>query len=50
MPGWSTARELAELSPVHRSLVAATLLGQPVLKALHRLAQEEESVRRYGLE
>ncbi|MER6252109.1 MerR family transcriptional regulator [Streptomyces sp. NPDC001584] len=98
--GWSTARELGELSPVHRSLVAAvatltrlgypwdaelmapyaqlmhqvavrdldfvetfpseaekaetavaaTILFQPVLKALHRLAQEEESARRYGLE
>lgn len=100
MLGWSTARELGELSPVHRSLVtavatltrlgypwdaalmapyarlmhqvavrdldfvetfpseaekaetavAATILFQPVLKALHRLAQEEESARRYGLE
>ncbi|MFG2990228.1 MerR family transcriptional regulator [Streptomyces sp. NPDC048257] len=29
--------------------VAATILFQPVLKALHRLAQEEESARRYGL-
>ncbi|WP_030758723.1 MULTISPECIES: MerR family transcriptional regulator [unclassified Streptomyces] len=98
--GWSTAREVGELSPVHRSLVsavatltrlgypwdaalmapyarlmhqvaardldfvetfpseaekvetavAATILFQPVLKALHRLAQEEESARRYGLE
>ncbi|MFB7266092.1 MerR family transcriptional regulator [Streptomyces nojiriensis] len=98
--GWSTARELGEFSPVHRSLVsavatltrlgyswdaalmapyarlmhqvavrdldfvetfateaekaetavAATILFQPVLKALHRLAQEEESARRYGLE
>ncbi|MET9463936.1 MerR family transcriptional regulator [Streptomyces sp. NPDC006544] len=97
--GWSTARELGALSPVHRSLVvavatlirlgypwdaelmapyaelmhqaavrdldfvethpseteqvetsvAATVLFQPVLKALHRLAQEEESARRYGL-
>ncbi|MER6444182.1 MerR family transcriptional regulator [Streptomyces venezuelae] len=98
--GWSTARELGELSPVHRSLVeavatlarlgypwdaelmapyaqlmhqvavrdldfvetfpseaekvetavAATILFQPVLKALHRLAQEEEAARRYGLQ
>ncbi|MFE9561813.1 MerR family transcriptional regulator [Streptomyces sp. NPDC006487] len=98
--GWSTAREVGELSPVHRSLVSAvsTLIGlgypwdaelmapyaelmhqaavrdldfmetypseeekvetavaavvlvQPVLKALHQLAQEEESARRYGLE
>ncbi|MFE1870004.1 hypothetical protein ACFW9N_03750 [Streptomyces sp. NPDC059496] len=100
MLDWSTARQSAELSPVHRSLVAAvatltrlghpwdaalmapyaqlmhqvavrdldfvetfpsesekaetavaaTILSQPVLKELHRLAQEEESVRRYGLE
>ncbi|MFG2874730.1 MerR family transcriptional regulator [Streptomyces sp. NPDC048337] len=99
MLGWSTARELGALSPVHRTLVvavatlirlgypwdaelmapyaelmhqaarrdldfvethpseaekvetavAATILFQPVLKALHRLAQEEESARRYGL-
>ncbi|MFE2288139.1 MerR family transcriptional regulator [Streptomyces sp. NPDC059443] len=99
MLGWSTARELGALSPVHRSLVvavatlirldypwdaeliapyaelmhqaavrdmdfvetypseaekvettvAAAVLFQPVLKALHRLAQEEESARRYGL-
>lgn len=99
MLGWSTARELGALSPVHRSLVvavatlirlgypwdaelmapyaelmhqaavrdldfvethpseaekvetvvAAAILFQPVLKALHRLAQEEESARRYGL-
>ncbi|MET9964032.1 MerR family transcriptional regulator [Streptomyces sp. NPDC006326] len=99
MLGWSTARELGALSPVHRSLVvavatlirlgyawdaelmapyaelmhqvavrdldfvethpseaekvetavAATVLFQPVLKALHQLAQEEESARRYGL-
>ncbi|MFD4257509.1 MerR family transcriptional regulator [Streptomyces sp. NPDC058534] len=98
--GWETARELAALSPVHRSLVAAvatlrrldhpwdaeqmapyaelmhlvarreldhmetrasdteqveaavasTVLFQPVLRALHRLAQEEESARRYGIE
>ncbi|WP_405532836.1 MerR family transcriptional regulator [Streptomyces avidinii] len=98
--GWSTAREVGELSPVHRSLVAAvatlmrlgypwdaalmapyaqlmhqvavrdldfvethpseaeqvetavaaTILFRPVLNALHRLAQEEESARRYGLE
>ncbi|WP_432082215.1 MerR family transcriptional regulator [Streptomyces sp. WAC 04229] len=98
--GWETARELATLSPVHRSLVAAvatlrrldhpwdaeqmapyaelmhqvarreldhmetlasdteqveaavasTVLFQPVLRALHRLAQEEESARRYGIE
>ncbi|MFJ7587703.1 MerR family transcriptional regulator [Streptomyces sp. NPDC097617] len=97
--GWSTAREVGELSPVHRSLVAAvaslmrlgypwdaallapyaelmhqvavrdldfvethpseaeqvetavaaTILFRPVLNALHRLAQEEESARRYGL-
>ncbi|MEU9086771.1 MerR family transcriptional regulator [Streptomyces sp. NPDC048357] len=99
MLGWTTARELGALSPVHRSLVvavatlnrlgypwdaalmapygrlmhqaavrdldfvethpsetekvetavAATILFQPVLRALHRLAQEEESARRYGL-
>lgn len=99
MLGWSTARQLGGLSPVHRSLVvavatltrlgypwdaelmapyaglmhqaavrdldfvethpseaekaetavAAAILFQPVLKALHRLAQEEESARRYGL-
>ncbi|GGR16284.1 MerR family transcriptional regulator [Streptomyces aurantiogriseus] len=97
--GWETARELAPLSPVHRSLVvavatlirlgypwdaellspyaelmhqvavrdldfmetyaseeekvetavAAAVLFEPVLKALHRLAQEEESARRYGI-
>ncbi|MGW1721053.1 MerR family transcriptional regulator [Streptomyces sp. NPDC002156] len=97
--GWETARELSDLSPVHRSLVvavaalirlgypwdaelmapyaelmhqvarrdldhlethasdaervetavAATVLFEPVLTALHRLAQEEESARRYGL-
>ncbi|WP_405695470.1 MerR family transcriptional regulator [Streptomyces coelicoflavus] len=98
--GWETSRELAPLSPVHRSLVvavaalrrldypwdaelmapygelmmqvarrdldfmethaseaeqvemavAAVVLFQPVLRALHRLAQEEESARRYGIE
>ncbi|MEV0374476.1 MerR family transcriptional regulator [Streptomyces sp. NPDC050636] len=97
--GWSTARELGELSPDHRALVvavatllrlgypwdaelmapyarlmhqaairdldfvethpseaekvetavAAAILFEPVLRALHRLAQEEESARRYGL-
>ncbi|WP_327281838.1 MULTISPECIES: MerR family transcriptional regulator [unclassified Streptomyces] len=97
--GWTTARELGALSPVHRSLVvavaslirlgypwhaelmapyaelmhqaavrdldfvethpseaekvetavAAAVLFHPVMKALHRLAQEEESARRYGL-
>ncbi|MEW2404423.1 MerR family transcriptional regulator [Streptomyces sp. NPDC046862] len=97
--GWETARELASVSPVHRSLVtavaalirlgyawdaermapyaelmhqvarrdldflethgseservetavAAAVLFEPVLRALHRLAQEEESTRRYGL-
>ncbi|MEU3664284.1 MerR family transcriptional regulator [Streptomyces sp. NPDC032940] len=100
MLGWETARELAPLSPVHRSLVvavaalrrldypwgaemavpygelmyevarrdldlmeswgsereqvemavAAAVLFQPVLRALHRLAQEEESARRYGID
>ncbi|MFF3209387.1 MerR family transcriptional regulator [Streptomyces sp. NPDC002886] len=100
MLGWSSAREVGELSPVHRSLVsavaallrldypwnaelmapyaelmygaavrdfdfmetypseeekvetavAAVVLVQPVLKAMHRLAQEEESARRYGLD
>ncbi|MFE0808654.1 MerR family transcriptional regulator [Streptomyces sp. NPDC058848] len=30
--------------------VAAAVLFQPVLRALHRLAQEEESARRYGIE
>lgn len=99
MLGWSTAREVGSLSPVHRSLVvavatllrlgypwdaalmapyaelmhqaavrdldlvetypseaekvetvvAAAVLFQPVLKALHGLAQEEESARRYGI-
>ncbi|OIV36189.1 transcriptional regulator [Mangrovactinospora gilvigrisea] len=29
--------------------VAAALLFEPMLRALHRLAQEEESVRRYGM-
>lgn len=29
--------------------VAAAVLFEPVLKALHRLAQEEESARRYGI-
>ncbi|MFF4187912.1 MerR family transcriptional regulator [Streptomyces sp. NPDC001691] len=29
--------------------VAATLLFEPVLRALHRIAQQEESARRYGL-
>ncbi|MFJ2740024.1 MerR family transcriptional regulator [Streptomyces sp. NPDC087440] len=29
--------------------VAAAILFRPVLEALHRLAQEEESARRYGL-
>lgn len=55
--GWSTAREIGALSPSHRSLVAslATLirLGYPCggdyPAALRRLAQEEESARRYGL-
>lgn len=100
MLGWETSRELASLSPVHRSLVvavaalrrldypwgaellapyaelmhevarrefdfmetyaseaekvemavASAVLFQPVLRALHRLAQEEESARRYGIE
>ncbi|MCB5182209.1 MerR family transcriptional regulator [Streptomyces antimicrobicus] len=31
-------------------VVAATILFQPVMEALHRLAQEEESHRRYGFE
>ncbi|WHM40490.1 MerR family transcriptional regulator [Streptomyces sp. BPTC-684] len=31
------------------SAVAATILFEPALRALHRLAQEEESARRYGL-
>ncbi|MGW7315307.1 MerR family transcriptional regulator [Streptomyces sp. NPDC054865] len=98
--GWSTARELADLSPDHRSLVvavasllrlghswdaermvpyarlmhevavrdldyidtrasgadmaeaavASAVLFDPALKAMHRLAQQEESVRRYGLD
>ncbi|AZM59847.1 MULTISPECIES: MerR family transcriptional regulator [unclassified Streptomyces] len=98
--GWETARELAPLSPVHRSLVvavatlrrlgyawdagmmvpygelmhevarrqldfmethasrteqvelavASAVLFEPVLRGLHRLAQEEESARRYGIE
>ncbi|MGW0820867.1 MerR family transcriptional regulator [Streptomyces sp. NPDC002845] len=30
--------------------VAAAVLFEPVLRALHRLAQEEESARRYGIE
>ncbi|MET9362924.1 MerR family transcriptional regulator [Streptomyces sp. NPDC006632] len=97
--GWSTGRELGDLSPDHRALivavatlnrlgypwdaelmapyaqlmhqaavrdldfveshpseeekvetaVAATVLFEPVLRALHRLAQQEESARRYGL-
>ncbi|WP_328331843.1 MULTISPECIES: MerR family transcriptional regulator [unclassified Streptomyces] len=97
--GWESVREIGELSPVHRSLVAsvatllrlgypyevgylvqqarlmyqvavqdldmmethpsekeqvetavvATVLYEPLLTALHRLAQEEESARRYGL-
>ncbi|NEC48123.1 MerR family transcriptional regulator [Actinospica acidiphila] len=98
--GWETSREMASLSPVHRSLVvavatlrrlgypwdaelmepyarqmhqvasrqldfmetydtlkeqvevavASAVLFEPVLSALHRLAQEEESARRYGIE
>ncbi|MGK5529762.1 MerR family transcriptional regulator [Streptomyces sp. URMC 129] len=32
------------------TVVAAALLFEPVLRALHHLAQEEESARRYGLE
>ncbi|MFI1960747.1 MerR family transcriptional regulator [Streptomyces althioticus] len=97
---WETSRELASLSPVHRSLVvavatlrrlgypwdaelmtpyarlmhqvasrqldfmetydslkeqvevavASAVLFEPVLRALYRLAQEEESARRYGIE
>ncbi|MFJ2406294.1 MerR family transcriptional regulator [Streptomyces xanthochromogenes] len=97
--GWSTSRDLGELSPDHRSLivavatlnrlgylwdaelmapyaelmhraavrdldfvethpseeekvetaVAATVLFEPVLRALHRIAQQEEAARRYGL-
>ncbi|WP_406136411.1 MerR family transcriptional regulator [Streptomyces sp. NBC_01089] len=97
--GWASVREIGELSPVHRSLVAsvatllrlgypcdtgylvqqarlmhqvarqdldmmetypsekeqveaavvATVLHEPLLASLHRLAQEEESARRYGL-
>jgi DNA-binding transcriptional MerR regulator len=30
--------------------VASAVLFEPVLRALHRLAQEEESARRYGIE
>ncbi|MEU9067665.1 MerR family transcriptional regulator [Streptomyces sp. NPDC048306] len=30
--------------------VASAVLFQPVLRALHRLAQEEESARRYGID
>ena len=30
--------------------VAAAVLFEPVLRSLHRLAQEEESARRYGIE
>lgn len=30
--------------------VASAVLLEPVLRALHRLAQEEESTRRYGIE
>ncbi|CAL9412608.1 hypothetical protein SUDANB70_01700 [Streptomyces sp. enrichment culture] len=30
--------------------VASAMLFEPVLRALHRLAQEEESARRYGIE
>ncbi|MET9533606.1 MULTISPECIES: MerR family transcriptional regulator [unclassified Streptomyces] len=97
--GWASVREIGELSPAHRSLVAsvatllrlgypcevgylvqqarlmhqvavqdldmmethpsekeqvesavvATVLYEPLLASLHRLAQEEESARRYGL-
>jgi DNA-binding transcriptional MerR regulator len=97
--GWTTAREIGELSPDHRALVVAVatlnrlgypwdaevmapyarlmhqaavidldfvdtrpseeekvetavvaaVLFEPALRALHRLAQEEESARRYGL-
>ncbi|MFF3977854.1 MerR family transcriptional regulator [Streptomyces sp. NPDC001828] len=99
MLGWTTARDLGELSPDHRELivavatlnrlgypwdaelmapyaelmhraavrdldfvetrpseeekvetaVAATVLFEPVLRALHRIAQQEEAARRYGL-
>ncbi|MFE2375157.1 MerR family transcriptional regulator [Streptomyces sp. NPDC059398] len=97
--GWASVREIGELSPVHRSLVAlvatrlrlgypcdtaylvqqarlmhqvarqnldmmetypsekeqvesavvSTVLHEPLLASLHRLAQQEESARRYGL-
>ncbi|MET8026658.1 MerR family transcriptional regulator [Streptomyces avermitilis] len=97
---WTTAQNLSDISPAHRSLVvavatlrrlgyawdaelmapyaqlmhqaavrdldfvethpseaekvetavAAAILFEPVLRALHRLAQEEESARRYGIE
>jgi hypothetical protein len=30
--------------------VAGAIFVEPVLQALHRLAQEEESARRYGFE
>jgi len=30
--------------------VAASILFEPVMKAMHRLAQEEEAARRYGIE
>lgn len=30
--------------------VASAVLFEPVLRALHRLAQEQESARRYGIE
>ncbi|MFG2145997.1 MerR family transcriptional regulator [Streptomyces sp. NPDC048696] len=46
--------DYVETQPTERerieTAVAATILVEPVLKALHRLAQEEESARRYGFE
>lgn len=30
--------------------VLAAILNEPLLRALHRLAQEEETARRYGFE
>lgn len=29
--------------------VAATILLEPILRAMHRIAQQEETVRRYGI-
>lgn len=44
MESYSSDTEKVEVA------VSAAVLFEPVLRSLHRLAQEEESARRYGIE